>query len=77
MLAIPAGVQLDAAERKVGIGIFLAGELMAVAVFINHHRPALLHLQFDEHKLVGRTNFVQMAACSLLKPIRTGHFPHP
>jgi hypothetical protein len=71
VLTIPAGIQLDAAERKVGIGNLLASVLVAVAIFINHHRPALLHLQFDEHKPVGSANFIQMAGNSIHEPIST------
>jgi hypothetical protein len=70
-------MQLDATEWKVGVGNFLAGVLMVVAVFINHHRPTLLHLQFYEYKPVSSANFIQMAGSSILKPISTRHFPHP
>jgi hypothetical protein len=69
MLTIPAGILFDAAERKVGIGNFLTGALMAVAVFINHHCPALLHLQFDVYKPIGRAYFIQVADSSVHESI--------
>ncbi len=71
MLTIPTGIQLNAAEQKVGIGNFLAGVFVAISILLNHHRPALPHLQFHEHKPVYSANFIQMAASSVHEPIST------
>ena len=40
VFAIPAGVKRDAVHWKVCVWDLLAGMLIAIAVFINHHRTA-------------------------------------
>ena len=57
MVSIPEGIKLNAAEREVGICYHLAGVFVAVAVFINHRRPAPLHIRLDEHEPVCSANF--------------------
>ncbi len=51
----------------VGIGNFLAVVLMAAAVLIIHHRPTLMHLQFDEQMPDGSVNFVKVDAAASIK----------
>lgn len=69
MFPIPAYVKLYAAEWKVSVGNLLAGMFVAIAIFINHHRPALLHLELDEHKPVCSANFIKVASSSVHEPI--------
>ena len=66
MLSIPASVKLNGIRWEVGVGNLLAGVLVAVAVFVQHHRPDVVHLRLDHHKPVCGTD--------LELPQFTGHF---
>ena len=56
MLLVPAGVQRDFAQGKVCVGNRLPGMLVAIAILVDHLRPALRHLHTDQHKPILRAN---------------------
>jgi len=69
---IPAGVQRDGVQGEVGVGDLLPGQLMVVAIFVDHHRPALRHRDTYQYKPVPGADLAEVAGHGVHHPKASG-----
>ena len=68
VLRVPAGVQRYGLQGEVGVGDLLPGQLMVIAVLVDHHRPALGHRDTYQHKPVLGADLAEVAGHSVHHP---------
>ena len=68
MLRVPAGVQRDGLQGEVGVGNLLPGQLMVIAMLVDHDRLALGHRDTYQHKPVPSADLAEVAGHSVHHP---------
>jgi len=68
VLLIPAGVERDGVQGKVCIWNLLPGVFHVIAIFVDHHRPALSDLHVDHYKPVLSADLTQVAGNGIHHP---------
>ena len=68
VLLIPAGVERDGVQRKVCIWNLLPGVFLVIAIFVDHHRPALCDLHLDHYKPILSADLSQITGNGIHHP---------
>ena len=68
VFVIPAGVERHGVQQKICVGYLLPGVLMVIAIFVDHHRPALSDLHLDHYKPVLSANLTQVTGNGIHHP---------
>ena len=65
---IPAGVERDGVRGKVCVGDLLPSVFLVIAIFVDHHRPALCDLNVYHYKPVLNSDLTQVTGNGIHHP---------